>query len=397
MQMANPSSPEFRLAAACAICPSADRRADEIRVAAAEPIDWPHFMRVAKRHQVVGLVHHGLRHAEREVPASIRREIGEQAASSTRENLAMAREALRLQEEFDAAKLPVIFVKGASLAVLAYGDMGLRGSKDIDLVVPVETLPAATSLLTRAGYRRFDPPPEIGNGRLGLLMSLRRDFGFVHQITGLRLELHWRLFLNPHTMSEASIMAASRLVPLTGTMGLRTLGEEDLFAYLCAHGALHRWNQLKWLADIDALLATFSGGKIERIVLAAEARGVGRSTAQAMLLCRQVLRTPMPAPLIATFDRGLTVSWLVTTGLQAMNIGRGALDPREVRFGTTRGAVSLFLLNRSWRYRLAEFNYLLTNQTDVLTVALPEKLWFLYPFLRLPLWLWRHFRKSSHR
>ena len=39
-------------------------------------------------------------------------------------------------------------------------------------------------------------------------MPLRKDLGFVHQATGLRIELHWRLFLNPHAMAETSIMAA---------------------------------------------------------------------------------------------------------------------------------------------------------------------------------------------
>ena len=34
-----------------------------------------------------------------------------------------------------------------------------------------------------------------------------------------------------------------------------TLGADDLFAYLCAHGAYHAWFRLKWLADIGALLA----------------------------------------------------------------------------------------------------------------------------------------------
>jgi hypothetical protein len=42
-------------------------------------------------------------------------------------------------------------------------------------------------------------------------------------------------------MAEDTIMVASREVLLTGTIGLRTLGDEDLFAYLCMHGALHWW------------------------------------------------------------------------------------------------------------------------------------------------------------
>ena len=82
--------------------------------------------------------------------------------------------------------------------------------------------------------------------------------------------------------------------------------------------------------------------------------------------------------------------WLEATALNAMTTGQGEREPREERFGTTRGSLSTFLLNRSWRYWLAELSVHLNNQTDVLTVPLPERLRFLYPMLRLPLWVWRH-------
>ena len=36
---------------------------------------------------------------------------------------------------------------------------------------------------------------------------------------------------------------------------LRTLGDKELFAYLCVHGASHCWFRLKWLADLNAWLA----------------------------------------------------------------------------------------------------------------------------------------------
>ena len=109
----------------------------------------------------------------------------------------MARESLRLQRLFDDANLPVLFIKGAALAVLAFGNLGLRSSQDIDLLVTYETLPAATALVLRAGYRRFDPSSDISDAQLRQLMPLRKDLGFVHEVTGLRIELHWRLFLNP--------------------------------------------------------------------------------------------------------------------------------------------------------------------------------------------------------
>ena len=89
--MVPPFSPELRLAAACAMWPPSDRRIEVIRPAAAGPLGWPCFLRVARRHQVIGLVHDGLTRARTNVPPEIAREIGAQAATLVRENLAMAR------------------------------------------------------------------------------------------------------------------------------------------------------------------------------------------------------------------------------------------------------------------------------------------------------------------
>jgi hypothetical protein len=394
--IAYPLSPELRLVAACGMWPPSARRVEAIRTAAAEPLDWPRFLRVAKRHQLLGLVHDGLTRARPNLPVDIAREVGAHAATLVRENLAMACEALRLQRLFDDADLPVLFVKGAALAVLAFGNLGLRASQDIDLLIPQDMLPAATALILRAGYRRFEPPPDISDAQLRLVMRLRKDLGFVHETTGLRIELHWRLFLNPYSMTEASTMAASRLVPLGGAAGLRTLGEEDLFAYLCMHGALHWWSRLKWLVDINGLLASPRDG-VERLFRAAEARGAGRAAAQALLLCRRLFSAPLPDRLMATLAKSATVRWLEATALNTIAIGRGEREPRAERFGTTRGSLSTFLLRWNWRYWLAELSIHLTNQTDVLNVPLPERLRFVYPLLRVPLWAWRHTTRCDNQ
>jgi hypothetical protein len=386
-------SREFLLASACSVWPPSDRRNEAIREAAAGAFDWDCFLRVALRHQVVGLVHDGLTRARPAVPPSVAQAIGVQAAALVRQNLALAAEGVRLQRLFAEANVPVVFIKGAPLAMLAYGNLGLRQSKDLDLLVPAESLSAATALVERARYRRFDPPTGISNAQLRLLVSIRRDFGYVHEESEVEIELHWRLFGNPHLMAETSLIASSRIVPLTGEIGLRTLADEDLFPYLCAHGALHWWYRLKWLADVGALLAGTSSDGVERLYGVAEARGGGRAAALALLLCQRLLRTTVPDHLITTLRESATLRWLEATALKAMTVGNSEIEPRDILFGTTRGNLSCFLLSRGWRYWLAELKSHATCETDVLTLSLPKQFQFLYPILRVPLWLWRHSSK----
>jgi hypothetical protein len=82
--------------------------------------------------------------------------------------------------------------------------------------------------------------------------------------------------------------------------------------------------------------------------------------------------------------------WLAATALKAMTTGQGEHNPHQVRFGTTRGSLSTAFLSRSWRYKVAELGIQLTNPTDVLTLPLSKPLQFLYPVLRLSVWVWRH-------
>jgi hypothetical protein len=393
--MTLPLSPEFQLTAACSVWPPSDARAEAIHAAAAGPLDWDRFLRIVTRQGVIGLVHDGLTRARLPVPPVVASQIAARAEAIVKQNVALAAEAARLQNLLAQANIPVVFIKGSSLSKLAFGNLGLSVSQDIDLLVPRDTISTATALLTSAGYRRYNPPLEISDAQLQKLLRLRKDLGFVHQTNRFPIELHWRLFLNSHAMVETSVMASSRIVSLNGAVGLRTLGEEDLFSYLCMHGALHFWSRLKWLADINALLATVPEVGVERLVAAAEARGTGHAAAQALLLCRRLLATPLSNRLMTTLTGSATVRWLEATALNAMVSGQGEREPRERRFGTTRGSLSTLLLGRNWPYVLSELRNHLTNETDILTVPLPEQLWFVYPVLRLPLWVWRHARRSS--
>ena len=173
--------------------------------------------------------------------------------------------------------------------------------------------------------------------------SLRKDIGFIHDVTGVRVELHWRLFLNSHAFAETSIMTASRIIPVTGAAGLRTFGEEDLFAYLCMHGSLHWWHRLKWLADVNALLAAKPDRDVELLIGCAEARGAGRAATQALLLCHRLMGRQPPRP-TSKQANGIIARWLETTALKALTAGRGEYGPHFTLFGTTRGSLSAIFL-----------------------------------------------------
>jgi Uncharacterised nucleotidyltransferase len=383
--MARSFSQEFLLAAACTIWPPSDRRTEAIREAAAGPLDWDRFLRVVTHHRVVGLVHDGLTRALPAVPPAIARQIGAQAAALVRQDLALAAEGVRLQRLFAKKDLPVVFLKGVSLAMLAYGNLGLRHSKDLDLVVRPKSIRPAVAVLELNGYRRLQPPSKFSESQLRTWMHRCKEILYVNDEKAILVELHCRLFDNSKLMPDTPDLL--RIAPITREIGLCTLGEDDLFVYLCAHGAVDRWFRLKWLADVAALLARQPEGGIERLYRAAKVRGLGRPAAQAILLCHRLMGTVLSEQLIMMLNTDAIVRWLEALAMNAMTADKA---PTDLRFGTTLNALARFFLRSDWHYSLAELKVYSISPVDILTLPLPERLLPLYPALRLPLWVWRH-------
>jgi hypothetical protein len=349
-------------------------------------LDWSRVLQTVSRHRVAALVNEGLSHAGSGVPPDAAKAIGAQARVSVLQNLACLAETSNLQRLFADADLPVAFFKGVSLAMLAYGNLALRHSRDIDILTTPGTLVRAAAVLERAGYSRHQPSPEFTASQLQMWTHRCKEICYRHPEKRIDVELHSRLFDNP-AMPAGLIVNRWRTLPLGDGMAVATFEDDDLFAYLCAHGAVHCWFRLKWLADIAALLAQKPDGGAERLYRAADARGVGRCAAQAILLCKRFLGTEVPDELITELSRDVAVRWLEGMAINALT---AELEPTEQAFGTTRNNLSLFFLRREWRYWLAELEDHLISPVDILTLPLPQHLRGLYPFLRLPLWLWRH-------
>ncbi len=382
-------SKEFLFVAACCVWPPDGARA---RTAAPEPLDWQRVMRLSALHRVDGLVNNAL--LEVGAPAEAKREFAARAGALARGNLELAAEALRLERLFTEASMPVLFLKGLTLAVLAYANLGLRHGKDIDLLVAPESAAAATKLIERAGYRRHDPPPDLSERQVQSLYGLRKDSSFYRQDGAFEVELHWRLLDNPYLMP--SIAVPLQHVPIGSQMTLTTLGDDDLFAYLCAHGANHCWYRLKWLADIGALIASKSPNEIVRLHAAAETRGAGPATAQALLLCHRLLGTPVPDALLERLRGSIRARWLERIALWAVTSGKEQVVPPELPFGPTRITFSHYLLRSNWRYWLKELRIQLTSTRDMQMLPLPTQLIFFYPLLRVPLWLCRRLAGRAH-
>jgi hypothetical protein len=385
--------PEFRLVAACAIWPPSERRVGAVRAAAAGIVDWPRFLRIVKRHRVTGLVQDGLVRADIAVPSEVAAALAAQARALVATNLAYAGEAVRLQRLFDGAGIAVAFMKGVPLAMLAYGTLGLRQAKDIDILIAADDVERASLQLGDAGYERVRPPPGLDAVRMRRWLRYGKDIEWRHRQSGRLIDMHWALTDIGSVLPELPARADYRDVTIAEGLRLRTFGDDVLFAYLCVHGAFHGWCRLKWLADIGALLVGRDDGEIERLYRMAEGQGAGRSAAQALLLCERLFGTALPAGLMARLRRDPAVRFLERIGWLAMTRGNAETEIYDLPFGTGLVVVSHLLLMPGWRHGWAQLWKMSLSLDDVIAYPLPEGWYFLYRVMRGPFWLWRQMRK----
>jgi hypothetical protein len=381
----------FALVAACCRRPLDAQVVAAVR-AAAETADWPAVLGLAARHRVEGLVDEALAAAGIDGPPPVAARLTARAHDIARGNLAMAAEIVRIQRAFDAAGIPMLMLKGVALAQLAYGAFTRKHNRDIDLYVPRTSALAAMQRLEAEGYALAEPKTQLTEAQQRMLITYAREAVLVHRDKRHTLELHWQFTDNPRLLDGIGAMPATQEVALIPGSVVRTLNHDDLFAYLCVHGASHSWSRLKWLADLNALQARGSDAEIVRLYRHAQAHGAGLCAGQSLLLCRDVFARRLPAALENELTRSTRVRQLVRIAHRAM---RTPEADGGTRFSAkTRAFFTSFLLGEGVAFVAAQCRIVSIGLADALRYPLPRRWHFLYLLLRVPSWLWRYARTS---
>jgi hypothetical protein len=167
-----------------------------------------------------------------------------------------------------------------------------------------------------------------------------------------------------------------------------TLAPDDLFAFLCVHGAHHSWSRLKWLADLNALVVSTSSD-VEHLFRHAQSVGAGKCVGQALWLCRDLFGMEVPGALARDLQANTACQRLVAIALTAMTASE-ANGERDVGIrAVLRELRNQFQLGQGWAFYAAQCRLAYVGVADIVGVPLPRPLHFIYPLLRLPLWLWR--------
>ncbi len=374
-------SPEFRLLLACLCWPLGDAEKQRIAGGCHAVAQWPHLLDLAARHRVTGLVWRALQVSRCGVPPEIALRFQQTSASAARQALFLSAESLRVAKLLGDAGTEATFLKGAAVAILAYGDVTVRHAKDIDLLLPEAAVPQALSILRGAGYAPLFDLDAVSPSRQALWFRYAKSMDLRHTASGVLLELHWRMTDlpvpgQPHQPQHPVDIAPGR--------SLQALPRDELLTYLCLHGAAHGWMRLKWLADVHALLR--QDGDVDAAYRRMLQLGGGRSAGQALLLCHDLLDLPISPAHLRTLERDAVLRVLRRSPVHLYLRGGEVAEVDDLPFGTTSVYLSRMLLGNGLRAFLAELRTWAFRPDELLKTRLPRGLFFLFPFVRVGAW-----------
>lgn len=328
-------------------------------------IDWQRVARIAARHRVEGLVWNSLTARDAPLPGDVAASLKAASERILHENLEAARESLLLQSAFRHAGIAILFLKGITLAELAYGTLAFKSGRDIDLLVRSDDVDSAADTLITQGYTCTYP--RCAAERLGDWHLLCKESVWRHPRRSTMVELHSRLFDNP--LLQPTIDIHNQQLVRIGDSSLPTLPRDELFSYLCLHGANSAWSRLKWLADFAALIAPLGPRRIVELHRRAESVGAGRAASTALLMSEKVLGLALPDSLRHSLQKDRLARALAWVSLRKMTGRYTDSEIKDHRFGTLSIHLMQPFLLPGWRFAMAEIRRLCSRPEDQLELS----------------------------
>jgi hypothetical protein len=219
-------------------------------------------------------------------------------AANIMRNLFLTRELLRVLEQFARKGISVIPYKGPLLASVLYGDPGLREFSDLDILIPVNEVAAARTLLISEGYR---PDVEMTAQELQSFIRREKDMTLLREEFGIDLEVHWRITAEHDGVRIPSEFLWQHVQPYAfAGRTVQVLDREALLLVLCIHGARHLWEKLAWLGDVAAIV--HQPLNWDRVIGDAKSLDCERILALGVSLARDLLGAELPERALSLTD-----------------------------------------------------------------------------------------------
>lgn len=242
--------PEWQLLLAAS---RADRSPEEISSLLQLPIPWNKLLGLAENHGVSPLLYRALIPFPKSIPDDVSVRLASRHQTNIHKAMMLSRELICILEILAEKGIEVMPYKGPTLAELVYGDIALRQTGDIDLIVRAEDVGPTREALRSLNY---SPHVVLPAKQEKAYLQSSYEYGFDAPAGRNLLEIQWALQprfyavdLNVSDLFQRAITAS------VSGHAARTLSFEDLFIVLSLHAAKHVWGKLIWLCDLTRIMS----------------------------------------------------------------------------------------------------------------------------------------------
>jgi len=368
------------LLAACSVSPTvkhpSQQKSDELRTLLQRPVRWKSLFALADKHGTLPFLYTSLSGLEDAVPAEEMRQLKQGYQTNLHKALLLSREQIRIVGSLTERGIEVMPYKGLALAEVLYGDIALRQSGDIDLLIRPQDLPRVRDAVRELGYR---PQLNFSEAEERAYLKSGYECAFDGEAGPNLLELQWaiqpRFYAVDFDMDGLFKRAVT--IPVAGHP-MKTPSPSDLLLVLSVHAAKHVWGRLVWLCDIAQLMRR---PELDWEWIGAQARrlGVERIVRVTMLLANRLLGVAIPAAARNHLRENSSELALVEQILSSIFTGEG--------YGTESLAYFRLMMRlrerQGDRLRFAQRLLLTPGPGEWKAVRLPRALFGLYPLVRI--------------
>lgn len=219
----------------------------------ASALDWALLRHSAYLHSVTPLVCWAVQDATARVPAALLDELRRDLLHNAQFNLGLSTELTKLLALFEQHRIAVVPLKGPMLTARLYGNLALRTSADLDLLVREEDVLQAKRVIEANGYRLAST--LHWHSAQACFRARESQISFAGQDDLISVDVHWRLLPGyfPSPFDKNEVWDELRAVELRGAP-VSVLSPEHQLLFLCAHGTKHLWERLGWVCDVARFL-----------------------------------------------------------------------------------------------------------------------------------------------
>jgi hypothetical protein len=356
-----------------------------------QPFDWSALERTAERHAMTSLFAAALtRWGENVIPPEIGERFYKLLRLNACKNLVYVAEWRRLLSAFHAAGIPVISMKGPSLALRVHASLALRDFADLDLLVRRKDVIIARRVLAAEGYKLCSAVADDTDA--ALLRSENCQLNFVNHDRRTAVDLHWAMvhkMFSFHLPTEALFESAQ--TERQEGFPFLSLSPEYLLLYLCAHGTKHCWTRLRWLCDVAFCLRSVQDLDWSLCFSLARTTRCDLVLKHSLLLTAQILRLDLPLLARNYCNSG--------EARKLAGFARTFLFKEEDRQDRVEELHYYLAFANGWRdcARLLFQRFFVPTETEWEHIRLPRMLYYLYYAIRPTRFLWSYFFKAAAR